>query len=437
MGSSPERHWLYRKSENLASNLNMGYGRALIAAVICSLFLGAASAQVAKRRPISKGPRALGLVEVDPQGRGHLVPVAIMIDGQFYDASVYKADPVPMALQPGTVYEGVKAGISQGLFTVSNPVPQHGWLGLGSWKSNEQIAAEKEKAKARSAKLAEKPADDFKAGGPPRLSRTAEGAHPKASETTKPAETTSTTSSPDDSDRPVLKKPTPPPQAGPAGSIDDSDRPVLRRQEPGEAKEQTKIEPDTSPLQGKLNVIPAISDADGPQPRPYTYQTKPEEDQSFMKKMDAMAADEVKRRAEMLSGDEGKKPEGKKAKNAAVAPEFRDQQLTVLDISGTNEAVLIYSATATVAWRADLQFSTVVVARQDIYGDLHKIFAHTSDNNHLDMQPRYEFIDAVDADGDGRGELLFRQVGDSGTGYAIYRVIGDRLWPLFESKPGS
>jgi hypothetical protein len=171
--------------------------------------------------------------------------------------------------------------------------------------------------------------------------------------------------------------------------------------------------------------------------RPYTYQTKPEEDQSFMKKMDAMAADEVKRRAEMLSGDEGKKPEGKKAKNAAVAPEFRDQQLTVLDISGTNEAVLIYSATATVAWRADLQFSTVVVARQDIYGDLHKIFAHTSDNNHLDMQPRYEFIDAVDADGDGRGELLFRQVGDSGTGYAIYRVIGDRLWPLFESKPGS
>ena len=411
----------------------MVYRRALIATVICSLSLGVASAQLAKRRAISKGPRALGLVEVDSQGRGHLVPVAIMIDGQFYDASVYKADPVPMSLEPGTVYEGVKAGVSQGLFTVSNPIPQHGWLGLGSWKSNEQIAAEKEKAKARSAKLAQKPADDFKAGGPPRLSRTPEGAHPKTSETTKPSEGSSPSSGTEDSDRPVLKKPMPPPaQSTPAAPVDDSDRPVLRRQEPGETKEQTKIEPDSAPLQGKVNVIPAISDADGPQPRPYTYQTKPEEDQEFMKKMTAMAADEVKHRSEMLSGDAGKK-----AKNTIVTPQFHDQQLKILDISGTNEAILIYSAAATVPWRGDLQFSTVVVARQDIYGDLHKIFAHTTDNNHLDMQPRYEFIDAVDADGDGRGELLFKQVGDSGAGYSIYRVIGDRLWPLFESKPGS
>jgi len=410
----------------------MGYGRVLMAAMLCASLFNASSAQVAKRRAISKGPRALGLVEVDSQGRGHLAPVAIMIDGKFYDASVYKADPIPMALQPGTVYEGLKAGVSQGLFTVSNPVPQHGWLGLGSWKSNEQIAAEKEKAKARSAKLAEKPADDFKAGGPPRLSRTPEGAHPQAAETTKPAESASEKPASEDSDRPVLKKPTPPPQAAPSSAVDDSDRPMLRRQQPGEVSEQTKIEPDEKPLQGKLNVIPAISDADGPQPHPYTYETKPEEDQNFMKKMTAMAADEVKRRAEMLSSDASKK-----TKSSGTPPEFHDQQLKVLDISGTNEAVLIFSATATVAWRSDLQFSTVVVARQDIYGDLHKVFAHTADNNHLDMQPRYEFIDAVDADGDGRGELLFKQVGDSGTGYAIYRVIGDRLWPLFESKPGA
>ena len=360
------------------------------------------------------------------------MPVTIMIDGKFYDASVYKADPIPMALQPGTVYEGLKAGVSQGLFKVSNPVPQHGWLGLGSWKTNEQIAAEKEKAKARSAKLAEKPADDFKAGGPPRLSRTPDGAHPKAADTAPPPEAASNKPAPEDSDRPVLKKPTPPPQAAPAASVDDSDRPMLRRQQPGEATEQTKIESDDKPLQGKLNVIPAISDADGPQPRPYTYQTNPEEEQDFMKKMSAMAADEVKHRAEMLSSDAGKK-----TKSVGTAPEFHDPQLKILDISGTNEAVLIYSGTATVPWRADLQFSTVVVARQDIYGDLHKIFGHTTDNNHLDMQPRYEFIDAVDADGDGRGELLFQQVGDSGTGYSIYRVIGDRLWPLFESKPGT
>ncbi len=409
----------------------MAHRWVLIPALLCTVLLAMSSAQIAKRRTISKGPRAMGLIEIDPRGHAHLLPVTIMIDGKFYDASVYKADPVPMALQPGTVYEGVKSGVSQGLFTVINPVPQQGWLGLGIWKTEDQIKAEKEKSQARTAKLAEKPTDDFKAGGPPRLSRTREGAHPEPAETPKPAETSPAQPATDDSDRPVLKKSTPAPETAPA-SVDDSGRPVLRRQEPGQAQEQTKIEPDNTPLQGKLNVIPAISDADGPQPRPYTYQTKPEEDQDFMKKMSAMAADDVKRRAEMLSGDAGKK-----TKSSALTPEFHDQQLKVLDISGTNEAVLIYSATAALPWRADLQFSTVVVARQDIYGDLHKVFAHTTDNNHLDMQPRYEFIDAVDVDGDGRGELAFKQVGDSGTGYAVYRVIGDRLWPLFESKPGS
>ena len=417
-----------------ASKLNMGF-RGLWIVVLCATLTCAALAQVAKKRPISKGPRAVALVEIDSQGRSHLVPVCIMVDGKFYDASVYKADPVPMALESGTVYEGVKAGVSQGLFSVRSAIPAHGWLGLGSWKTNEQMEAEKQAAKARATKMAEKHEDDIKAGGPPRLSRTPEGAHPKATETapTKPAETASTKQDSPDSDRPVLRKPTRSAETTPAAPVDDSGRPVLRRQQPGEAQEQTKIEPDKTPLQGNLTVIPAISDADGPQPRPYTYQTKPEEDQDFMKKMSAMAADEVLRRAGMLASNEAKT----KAARVTVVPEMREQQLKVLDISGTNEAVLIYSATATVPGRSDLQFSTVVVARQDIYADLHKVFGHTTDNNHLDMQPRYEFIDAVDADGDGRGELLFKQVSDSGTGYAVYRVIGDRLWPLFESKPGA
>jgi hypothetical protein len=51
--------------------------------------------------------------------------------------------------------------------------------------------------------------------------------------------------------------------------------------------------------------------------------------------------------------------------------------------------------------------------------------------------PKYEFIDAVDADGDARGELLFRLTSDAGTAYNIYAVIGDRLWPLFEGRPGA
>ena len=62
-------------------------------------------------------PRAVGLLELNEDGKGTLIPIAIRIDGKFYDASVYKADPVPMALDGGTVYEVEKTGESQGLFT--------------------------------------------------------------------------------------------------------------------------------------------------------------------------------------------------------------------------------------------------------------------------------------------------------------------------------
>ena len=50
-----------------------------------------------------------------------------------------------------------------------------------------------------------------------------------------------------------------------------------------------------------------------------------------------------------------------------------------------------------------------LVARQDIYGELHKVFSNMTDTQHLDVLPRYEFIDAVDADGDGRARIAFPQ----------------------------
>jgi len=96
----------------------------------------------------------------------------------------------------------------------------------------------------------------------------------------------------------------------------------------------------------------------------------------------------------------------------------------------------VITATGSIAGD-DKQYPVAVVARQDIYGDLHKIFAQVTDNKHLDILPQYDFIDVVDADGDGRAELLFRTTWDSGSAFSVYRVLGDRLWPLFEGKPGS
>ena len=111
--------------------------------------------------------------------------------------------------------------------------------------------------------------------------------------------------------------------------------------------------------------------------------------------------------------------------------------MRVFDLSNSNEPVLILTANATVPSRADVVFMIALVAREDIYGDLHKVSAMLTDSQHLDQLPKYDFIDALDADGDGRAELLFRLTSDAGSAYAIYSVIGDRLWPLFEGKPGT
>ena len=64
---------------------------------------------------------------------------------------------------------------------------------------------------------------------------------------------------------------------------------------------------------------------------------------------------------------------------------------------------------------------------------MRKVFTSVTDNTHLDVYPKLELIDAVDADGIGRGELLFRQTSDSGRSYAIYRVGVESMTALYNS----
>jgi hypothetical protein len=421
--------------------------------IVLAFAAGISVAQVAKKRPMSKGPRAIALIQLADNGRAHLIPVTIMINGNFYDASAYKADPVPMALQPGIVYEAVKAGVSQGLFTVGGATQANGnWFADGKWVTAEQIAANKEKSEAAK-KAQNEPKPDEETTGPPKLKRAPDSGSPVSSAPSAPASSTTTDKSKSSSSGPESKPKAASQEASPPlGVPDDPNRPVLRRQ-PASATthEQTKASPETEPLKGPLQFIAAVSDADGPELRPYTFKLKPEEEQSFLKKMLAMAGDEVRARSEKISAtttaeetvEAGKQPRATRSSKSKAAgkkvspqPEFHQVEMKAFDIANTNEAVLVLTASANMPG-GDAQYLIAFVAREDIYGDLHKVFAHVTDNKHLDVLPRYDFIDAVDADGDGRGELLFRETWDSGTAFAVYRVIGDRLWPLFEGKPGS
>ena len=72
-----------------------------------------------------------------------------------------------------------------------------------------------------------------------------------------------------------------------------------------------------------------------------------------------------------------------------------------------------------------------VVARVDINDQAQKIFVSVTDTSHLDAIPRMELIDAVDADANGRGDLLFRQYSDIGISYGLYRVSPYQIEKVF------
>ena len=123
-------------------------------------------------------------------------------------------------------------------------------------------------------------------------------------------------------------------------------------------------------------------------------------------------------------------------------PVFENVRMVAYDLWTNNQPVMIFSAQAHMppppegskgGIEADLQYSILLVAYPDIYNNLHKLYAGVTDKYHLDVTPRLELIDAVDADGDGLGELLFRETSDAGSGWVIYRATADTLWKMFDS----
>jgi hypothetical protein len=469
----------------------------LLLATVALLFPPpSATAQIARRTKVSPGPRALGLLEMPAKGKPHLIPIAIMVDGKFYDAQAYKASPVPMALWSEVVYEAEKTGVSQGLFTVTGVLqnPQTGeWLAEGRWQTASELAA----AAKTKPKFSSTPRgmDDDK--GPPVLRHTgankpappehsagqdstqkAQSSSPQAGETAQssapaPAQTVGTststrtaqsapaggssatstaqasapqtsgslqapaeTSEPDDPNRPVLKRgkqPTNPQKAesAPAASSTTSASPATRKNtEPSSANE--------------VQMIPAVSDANGPEPRSYSFVLQAGEEAEFRKKMLALAANEIRAHDKQLSSETIGAPvhpaqHGKaaSAKASAPQPNITNVSLRAFDLTNGNEATVVLNAKAEgLAGNSTREYLLTVIAREDLNGDFHKVFSSVTDPQALDVEPRWELIDAVDANGDGAGELLFRKTWDTGSAYAIYRVIGDQLYPLFEGTPG-
>ena len=432
------------------------------------LALTGANAQYGRPAKVSKGPRALGLLELAANGKAHLIPITIMVDGKFYDAAAYKASPVPMAFQPETVYEALRAGISQGIFTILYARNSNdNWIADGTWVPAGAAPAKSTHTAEASPVLgdndappvlrrpsSEKPNSESK----PPESKPPESKPPEK----KPAESKSQSAPP--TSPPAIASGTAtsaPPPAGEIPAPEDKDHPVLRRGIPARTTQPKKVEaPANQPpapaakakftgATGAVQLIPAVSDADGADPRPYAYDAKPEQMQEFRKKMLALAVVELRARArqigsaaaESVAPARAARGQHRPATEPKLQPNFEDVQLRVFDLSNSNEPILVLTANARLLRHStepvtpDLQYFITLAAHSDINGDLRKLFSSVTDTGHLDVIPRMELIDAVDADGDGRGDLLFRRISDAGSAFAIYRVTSDQLWPLFERTP--
>jgi len=212
--------------------------------------------QTQSKKPAKRGARAIGVIEFLPKGGARLVPIALWMDGRYYDASFYGANPAPLVLQPETLYQAMNYGEPTGWFTVTTPKQINGtWVADGHWKPQQsafdakvaQQAAKQPKKKPRS------PTDDD--SGPPVLRR----APSSGSDSTSDSSSNQTTSSNSgnaqaqtsgDSDRPVLKNSSPPSSG--SSSSSDSSRPTLG--------------PDTSPSDSKPATAPAPTLADDNDP---------------------------------------------------------------------------------------------------------------------------------------------------------------------------
>jgi len=81
--------------------------------------------------------------------------------------------------------------------------------------------------------------------------------------------------------------------------------------------------------------------------------------------------------------------------------------------------------------RSDTRYLTLI-ARVDFEGTPQKLALSLTDSSRLDVAPRLELIDAVDADGDGVADLLFRQYGFDAKSYVIFGIGRSTVTKMFE-----
>jgi len=363
--------------------------------------------------------------------KARLVPVTILADGRFHDASIYERRPRPMVLDNGVVYEAQKSGMPVGYLTVTNSQEQGGiWIADGTWK----LALPPRKDEPKTATSTAAAPDPSKTSDRPIIHRT----DPNAQPATPPAPASP---APPSASTPAPPAATPPPASQP----DDPDRPTLRRHTTAQQQQEVENQPVTvqtskrpqsyTPLQtpaGSTQVLAAVSDAQAAETRSYDFVWKAGEQPQIEAKMRKLALQQFPRESSALTDSA--------LKNVAVRS---------FDLDFSNDAVVVLTAelppaAAPAPPRARRAAAPAtppappvtryiaLMARIDLENNPQKLLVNITDSGHLDVTPRLELIDAVDVDGDGLAEILFREYGFNEKGFVIYGAGHGTATKVFE-----
>ena len=282
---------------------------------------------------------------------------------------------------------------------------------------------------------------------PDTASSTASGPAPDPDRPTlhkkEPADSTASSATPDDLDRPVLKK-SKKKLAEDVGHVDslpnvtDPDRPRLKRGK--SSGNGLDVLPTLMGLPADMQQAVAVSDAQSRPEHTWNYSWANADDEARLKS----ALEEIARNALGLNPPPPPPAPKKTASRKSAKPvppvepppppPLIDEQFRVFELAYGSGATLVLTA-HTDAPLAQQKFVTLI-AQPDLYGNVLVLLKYLADGSRLDETPRMRLVDAVDALADNRGELLFELRGANQRQFVLYRVLRGQAEKLFASGGG-
>jgi hypothetical protein len=420
-----------------------------------------------------------------------VIPISVWDGTQLQDGGIFLSRPQPLALDSGVEYELQQNGKNVGLFDIEEAARQQNtWIGFGKYKKPAVKLSADELARM-SAKIKIDAGDEY--SDAPVLHRKQHpdengGSAPESGQKNAPADpdrptlhrggdsggddgsTSNKTSAPNgggptpdpdrpklhqdagnggsqsgDPDRPRLNNTPPPDEEAHVSSLPDvadPNRPRLKRGVPEgleTAVDPSKVETSLMNAPAEMKQQVGVSDSRQIKEHTWEFTWADPDDQRKMKE----AVEEAARKALGLAEPSLEPPAPKRTATTTAhrtpvkptqtpePPKLLDEQFRIYELAYGGGVTMVFSA-RTDGVGADQKFVTIV-AQPDLYGSVVVILKSVTDVAHLDVKPRMRLIDAVDAEGDNRGDLLFELRGGNQRQFALYRVLRGQASQIFET----